>query len=378
MRLLHLADTHLGFRQFSGCLDPERQINQREADGYRAWQRAIDLAIERQVDAVVHAGDLFDASRPSPLALREALSGFRRLREAGIPAVVIAGNHSTPRFRSGGSIFGVLEEFGVHAIWDQPASVELAGVRFQGVPHNADAAALERAVREARPSAQADANVLVLHVGLETVPRGGEVGEVSIHDEALVEAGSFDYVALGHLHTFRAVQLNAVYAGSLERLDFNDVDGRKAIVEVDLSQPPGSGGYLTLHDVAARPMLDLAVECEGLHAADVLAAVTQSVAGRELDGAVLRLRLQHIRRDVYAAIGRDAIRAVLGGCLHHVVNVAAASERGEEGDGGYLNFSGFARARMPADVDADAVITLAETFLGDAAAAEAEAEGQNA
>ena len=42
MRFLHLADTHLGFRQFAGRLDPERGINQREADVYRAWHHAVE------------------------------------------------------------------------------------------------------------------------------------------------------------------------------------------------------------------------------------------------------------------------------------------------------------------------------------------------
>ena len=69
MRIIHLADTHLGFRQFAGKLHPERRLNQRECDVYDVWHRAIDIAIERAVDAVVHAGDLFDSPRPSPRAL---------------------------------------------------------------------------------------------------------------------------------------------------------------------------------------------------------------------------------------------------------------------------------------------------------------------
>ena len=41
MRIIHLADTHLGFRQFSGKLEPERRLNQRECDVYGVWHRAI-------------------------------------------------------------------------------------------------------------------------------------------------------------------------------------------------------------------------------------------------------------------------------------------------------------------------------------------------
>ena len=59
----------------------------------------------------MHAGDLFDGPRPTPRAVSEALDGFARLHAAGIPAIVIAGNHSTPRTRSGGSVFEVIGRF---------------------------------------------------------------------------------------------------------------------------------------------------------------------------------------------------------------------------------------------------------------------------
>ena len=147
MRFIHLADTHLGFRQFSGKLDPARKLNQRECDVYAVWHRAIEIAIEREVDAVIHAGDLFDSARPSPRALSEALDGIVRLREAGIPMVAIAGNHSTPRFRSGGSVFGILQRFGVSAAWQEPQTFRIGEVAFHAVPHEADGQQLQDDIR---------------------------------------------------------------------------------------------------------------------------------------------------------------------------------------------------------------------------------------
>ena len=89
-----MADTHLGFRQLHRVNDAGR--NEREQDVYDAFEQAISKVIEIAPDAVVHSGDLFDSYHPSSAALRIALDGFRRVREAGIPIVVIAGNHSTP------------------------------------------------------------------------------------------------------------------------------------------------------------------------------------------------------------------------------------------------------------------------------------------
>lgn len=152
MRIVHLADTHLGYRQFSAKLDPVRKLGQRECDVYDAWHRAVDTAIELRPDAVVHAGDLFDSSRPTPRALAEALDGLGRLRDAGLPVVVIAGNHSTPRFRSGGSVFEVLERFGVEAVWSGPRTVRVGELAIHAVPHEHDPERLAEHVRlSARP-----------------------------------------------------------------------------------------------------------------------------------------------------------------------------------------------------------------------------------
>ena len=52
MKFAHLADTHLGYRQF-GLLE-------REKDFYEVFDKIIDKIIEEKVDFVIHSGDLFD------------------------------------------------------------------------------------------------------------------------------------------------------------------------------------------------------------------------------------------------------------------------------------------------------------------------------
>ena len=95
MRLVHLADIHLGFRQY------QRQtptgINQREADVAVSLRRAIDKVIELKPELVLIAGDVFHAVRPSNPAILHAFNQFSRLMQAlpDASVVMIAGNHDT-------------------------------------------------------------------------------------------------------------------------------------------------------------------------------------------------------------------------------------------------------------------------------------------
>lgn len=375
MRIVHLADTHLGYRQFPGKLDPEKKLNQRECDVYAGWHRAIDLAIERDVEAVVHAGDLFDSPRPSMRAMSEALDGFGRLRDAGIPVVAIAGNHSTPRFRSGGSVFEVLQRFGVHAAWDRPETFRIGGVAFHAVPHEVDAQRLQDDIDSLEPDASADANVLVLHADLNAVPSPsyGEVNAIELDQKVLAQA-PFNYIALGHLHRFRAPQTNAIYPGSLERLDFADLEGEKAVLEVDLGVGAGLEGFVVRHPLEPRPMFEASVDCSSLSPEQILAGLSTELTGKDLAGAVVRVRLDRLQRDIYHSLDFRRMEGLLDACLHHVLQVGssgllAVSEAEAKPE---LAFAPFAMERMPPGLDGQAVIAIAQNFLSDARAEELE------
>jgi DNA repair exonuclease SbcCD nuclease subunit len=266
-----------------------------------------------------------------------------------------------------------LRMFGVHAVWQEPHTVRVNGLAIHAVPHEPEAAQLMADVRSLELARSADANILVLHGGLEAVKQSyGEVGEVALDPEVLAEV-EFDYIALGHLHAFQAPQINAIYPGSLERLDFADVDGDKAVLEIDLARPAGSKGFVTRHSVPARPVLDVVVPCLDQDPAGVLDAVDAALEGKDLDRAVVRVRLNGIARDVYQALDRAALDERFAQCLHHVVAVGAGGLRADDGELlPDVSFEDFAREWMPAGVDADAVIDLAREYLHEASAREAE------
>jgi exonuclease SbcD len=98
MRLVHLADLHLGFRAYSRTNSVG--INRREADVFRAFQQALQMTSELNPDLLLIAGDVFHVPRPGNLAVIEAqkqLAKFCAACEAEV--LIIAGNHESVRYR---------------------------------------------------------------------------------------------------------------------------------------------------------------------------------------------------------------------------------------------------------------------------------------
>lgn len=91
-RLLHTSDTHLGYRQY--------HLDERRQDFADAFAEVVSSAIKNDVDAVVHAGDLFHTSRPSITPLQTVLTELQRLQSADIPFLLIVGNHERTHDRN--------------------------------------------------------------------------------------------------------------------------------------------------------------------------------------------------------------------------------------------------------------------------------------
>jgi DNA repair exonuclease SbcCD nuclease subunit len=88
-RVIHTGDTHLGYQQYHA---PERR-----QDFLEAFRAVVADAIADDVDAVVHAGDLFHDRRPELVDILGTLDVLRDLDDAGIPFLAVVGNHEVKR-----------------------------------------------------------------------------------------------------------------------------------------------------------------------------------------------------------------------------------------------------------------------------------------
>lgn len=304
LRIAHLADTHLGYSAF-GKVDPESGRNQRAVDIEQSFQAAVSDILSRNVDLVLHAGDVFHHTRPSWSTMTHFLVEMRRFESAGIPVVVIAGNHDTPRMRATGSVYDFLK----HALpgirfmagYDTDAiALPKLGVVVHGVPHGA-------LTNPDPPLLLPDEhlrNVVMAHgvAGGALFTGGHEPGEVEIKGNIL--QSDYDYVALGHIHLRQNVGINAYYSGSTERTSWGDQPVQPGYALVSLGDR-GAVPVVEYVDIPARPMETLFPIDGSERTARVLAdTILQRAAALDRPEAMVRVELQNTPRPVFRETDR--------------------------------------------------------------------------
>jgi len=202
---IHAADLHLG-APFRGL----RAVSTAWADRLlkaipEAYDRLISAAIDRKVDFVVMAGDIFDASRPSYADFLHFFEGLKRLEKAGISVYLCTGNHDP--YTSWQDDFAEMPSnvymfpadkpgFVVHSRNGEPL-VLLGGRGYynQSVSSSDDIAeGITRVAAEEACGTKAPFGVGVLHTGLHLDPI-----KAPTSPGTLLRSG-MDYWALGHIH----------------------------------------------------------------------------------------------------------------------------------------------------------------------------------
>ncbi len=270
LRLLHFADLHLGI-ETHGTFRPELGHSTRVLDFLQAFDQIIETALAERVDAVLFAGDAFKNPDPSPTLQRYFAQRIQRLIAAGIPCVLLVGNHDRPsnlarstpidiyaalqlpNVRVGGSLEAFLLETPggplqiVTLPWI-PKRIFLAHDELRDAsPAELDRHFKDAIGREIRnslsgldPSLPA---VFLGHLSMEGGRFGSErsalLGDDPVFalDELGLDAAPVDYVALGHLHAHQVLHHRppVVYAGSVERIDFGEEREEKGFVIVTIA-----------------------------------------------------------------------------------------------------------------------------------------------
>ena len=121
LKILHFADAHIDMANY-GRHDPESGLPLRVLDYLKSLDQIIDTAINERVDLVLFAGDTYKDRNPAPTYQREWGLRMMRLSRAGIPALLLVGNHDlSPAHGRAHALdaFATLEVPNVHVL-DKP------------------------------------------------------------------------------------------------------------------------------------------------------------------------------------------------------------------------------------------------------------------
>jgi len=293
MKFIHCSDTHLGYSDYHR-IDPTTGINQREQDFYNAWNFLIEQILQHKPDFVVHAGDLFHTTRPTNRAIAVALEGIQKVSDAGIPFVLISGNHSTPKIRATGSIFESISLFPnvSTAFQSKYQKFKIGDCTVHCIPHCSLTEELQAAYEEIKPAKKAKYQILVTHgswAGQKSFSMG-EFNEQKLPDLAMISKIKFDYIALGHYHKRIEIKPNVIYSGSTERTSFNEAGNPTGYVLVDLA-----GEKIDYIEIPSRPMFKLeAIDCRELNTAQIFDELIKRSTD-DLKDALVSLTLANIQ-----------------------------------------------------------------------------------
>lgn len=326
IKILHLADLHIGMENY-GRVDPATGMHTRLIDYLARLDEAIDYGLEQGVDAVLIAGDVYKNRTPNPTHQREFARRIRRLRQAGLPIVILIGNHDvSPAAGRAHSIeiFDTLAVEGV-TIADRPQLhvIETRSGPFQlialpWVTRHAlmtkdelklasllevETMLLQRIETFLRKTAESlDTSmpaVLTVHGTIDGATLGAErqimLGKDLILPKSFVALPGIDYVALGHIHKHQSLGEHPpiVYPGSIERIDFGEEREDKGCVLVELS--PGQARW-RFHKLAARPFVTIEVDVRNSPEPQARALI--AIEKHRLADAVVRLQIEALPSQV--------------------------------------------------------------------------------
>ena len=340
IKLLHFADAHIDMANY-GRHDPESGLPLRVMDFLKSLDEIVSTAIEEKVDLVIFAGDAYKDRSPAPTFQREWDQRIMQLSDAGIPTLLLTGNHdispSTGRAHA-------LQEFDSLSVphvrvLSKPTFLkpeDLEGLQVQilalpwvsrsGMMANLDLSTID--LKEIYDQLgerlselvsnwldEADPNlpvILAAHASVEGAQYGNErmvmLGRDLVLPPALVKDERLDYVALGHIHKPQNLNENAhppvIYPGSIERVDFGEAKDEKFFIIAEIEKGHTKVHWRKLAKI--RPFIDLSIELQSDQ--EINHKLQEKLTSKgALDGAIVRLVIEY-QRDWEPLIDEAALR----------------------------------------------------------------------
>ena len=259
MKIIHCADLHLDSKMtthLSGA-----QLRRRRAELLHTFTRMVEYAGEQDVKAILICGDLFDTKNISAQARNTVYETICRNPEIGF--FYLAGNHEETAFVEW--MPSVPEN--LHIFGTEWTAFQIGSVSIEGTDHFTEVPLPSTSAEGAVPGDEKNRTrintfrIVALHGQLSEY--GGAEPE-SLNLQLLRNRG-IDYLALGHIHTYKKGELAPkgiwCYSGALEGRGFDEC-GPHGFVLLDIDEETG-----TCRDsfvpFASRRLWELPVDISG-------------------------------------------------------------------------------------------------------------------
>jgi DNA repair protein SbcD/Mre11 len=329
LKILHFADAHIDMANY-GRHDAETGLPVRVMDFLKSLDVIVDAAIAEKVDLVLFAGDTYKDRNPAPTFQREWGRRIIKLSKAGIPTLLLVGNHDlSPSLGRAHALeeyntlevpfVKVLSEpcfLGPEDLWNLPLQVialpwitrskMMAALNIQS---ESNEGVTELMLKKLDDLVQkfldrADSSlplIFAAHASVQGAMFGSErsvmLGTDLVLSPSFVKAKGVDYVALGHIHKPQDLnegnQPPVVYPGSIERIDFGEARDEKFYVIVELEKGSAKPDWRRLDGI--RKFIDIPIVTLDSEL-NVMPKLLDALRKHEpLDDAVVRMTIDYPR-----------------------------------------------------------------------------------
>ena len=249
MKILHLADLHIGKKVNDFCMLKEQKF---------VLEQALELIQKEKIEAILIAGDVFDKPIPTIAALELFDEFLNKLSKSKIKVFIISGNHDNMDRIS--YLSNLLKNANIYISKPYEGNIEFVELenktRIYLMPYlypslvkkyytNSEIKTYDDAIRVVLDNIKLDKNyfnILLSHqfvIGQEkSILSQSEQKSVGGIDEVSYKHyEKFDYVALGHLHCPQKCGADKIrYGGSILKYSFSEINQKKNFIVLDIAE----------------------------------------------------------------------------------------------------------------------------------------------
>jgi DNA repair exonuclease SbcCD nuclease subunit len=274
---------------------------------------------------VLIAGDIFHVARPSNVTLETAITNFRRLKDASIPALAVDGGHDSAPNMVTGTILNPLDSAGLinYLPRREGASWHNENCYVFGVPNfrtkRRTDEQLPLFLEQNKPSPDASRfNIFLFHMAID-LPYIDKPPQMEAEASPELMPDGFNYFAGGHVHRPWSGKFKnglLVYSGCTETVSYDDAQVDKGFFHVEVNEK----GVATLNRVqleSPRRFIVLDPDYTGMLPPKMTSEAVKLVKENDVEGAIIVLVLKGMlpaeanRAEVDLAKIRDAAEKAL-------------------------------------------------------------------